>query len=144
MISLYTPRILRLAAGAADHPPIDNADARVRMRTPVCGSVIVLDLELDGAGRVGRVGYDVQACAVGQAAATIFAASAPGRTLDDLLAIDEELGRWLAGGQLAPPDWPDIDALIPARDTPARHAAIMLAFNAGARAARIATGQLLS
>lgn len=138
MSALYTTRILRLAVAAADHPPINQANARVRMRTPVCGSHIVLDLLLDEDGRVARIGYDIQACAIGQAAAAIFAAGAPGRDSDDLAAADAELARWLSGGQSMLPVWPDIDALVPARDKPARHAAIMLAFNAGARAARMA------
>ena len=71
----------------------------------------------------------VRACAVGQAAAAIFARAAPGRGGDEIGATHAALLEWLAGtGPL--PDWPGLAAIAPAREFPARHGAIMLPWTA--------------
>ena len=69
------------------------------------------------------------ACAVGQAAAALFAQSAEGRNAAELAESCVLLTAWLAGeGDV--PDWPGIALLEPARAYPARHAAILLAWEA--------------
>lgn len=71
----------------------------------------------------------VQACAVGQAAAAIFASAASGRTRDDIRLTERHLAAWLSGG-LSVPDWPDIAMLEQARGLPGRHGAILLPWKA--------------
>ena len=86
-------------------------------------------LGLDAAGTIDRVALRSQACAIGQAAAAIFARAAPGRSAEDIRAADEALTTWLAGeGGL--PDWPGLETIAAARDYPARHGAIRLAWQA--------------
>ena len=132
--ALYTTDILRLALGAAMHPRLAAAHGSAEQRTPVCGSRIVLDVALDGDGRIASVGMDVHACAMGQAAAGLFAEAARGRDRGDILIARNGLAEWLAGDRAVPPDWPGIEALVTARAYPARHAAILLPFNAASQA----------
>lgn len=127
---LYTTEILRLAMGAAMHPRLTAPDASAEARTPVCGSRIALDLALDGDGRVSAVGLDVHACAMGQASAGLFAGSVKGRDAADLAMARDALARWLSDAGEGAPSWPGISALAPARAYPARHAAILLPFDA--------------
>ena len=76
---LYTPELLALAVELADYPPLETALLHAEARSPTCGSTLAMDLALDADGRIARFGMRVRACAVGQAAAAIFARHAPGR-----------------------------------------------------------------
>ncbi len=127
---LYTTEILRLAMGAAMHPRLTAPGVSAEARTPVCGSRIAIDLALDGDGRVSAVGLDVHACAMGQASAGLFAASAVGYDAAGLAVAHETLAAWLSGASDNAPEWPGIAALAPARAYPARHAAILLPYDA--------------
>ena len=130
---LYTPELLALAVALADYPADPSLPLHGQARSKSCGSTLAADIGLDAAGRIETLGLRVRACAVGQAAAAIFARAAPGRGGDEIGATHAALLEWLAGtGPL--PDWPGLAAIAPAREFPARHGAIMLPWTA-ARAA---------
>jgi NifU-like protein involved in Fe-S cluster formation len=135
---LYNKDILRLAASIPYHARIEHPQACVEKRSPVCGSRVTVDLNLDGEGRVAEVGMLVRACALGQASAALMAAEARGRTATELAGARDELTAWLAGERATPPDWPGIGILTPALPHRARHASIRLAFEAAAEAALLA------
>lgn len=124
---LYTPQVLALATGLANWPWDDGLPLKGAARSRSCGSSLEIGLGLDAKGRIERVALRTQACAIGQAAAAIFAAGAPGR---DAAAIHESaaaISAWLAG-QGAMPGWPGLGALSAAQGVPGRHGAIMLAW----------------
>lgn len=126
---LYNRDILSLAVASAEHLPDPEARYHASSRAPLCGSRIILDVDADSEGRVTRVGMHVEACALGQAAATLLARHAPGRSLGDIRAARAAIAGWFDGTGDAP-DWPGFDLLAPARDYPARHGAILLPFDA--------------
>lgn len=131
--ALYNRDILALAVGSVDFPSREEARHRVSARAPLCGSAILLDIDADDDGRVTGVGMHVEACALGQASATLFARHAPGRSLAEIRAARDAIAGWFAGeGDL--PDWPGFDLLAPARDYPARQGAILLPFDAAVAA----------
>lgn len=135
--ALYNAEILRLAADGAAFGRLAGAQASVEKRSPVCGSRVTVDLTLDPGGRVAAVGMLVRACALGQAAAALFAAHAAGRDAGELAAARDELAAWLAGaGDL--PAWPGLGVFAPALPHHARHPSIRLAFEAAAEAAVLA------
>lgn len=134
---LYTLDVLRLAASTAEFPRLAASDASAERRAVTCGSRIVVDLALDAGGRVVAVGQDVKACALGQAAATVFARHAVGRSRDELTAARDAFALWLADADAPKPDWPGIDVLNRARSYPARHGAMRLPFEAAADAAAL-------
>jgi NifU-like protein involved in Fe-S cluster formation len=84
-------------------------------------------------GRVTQVSQAVEACAFGQAAASLVGTHAPEMALDKLRDIDKRVAHWLADGGEAP--WSGLDALAPARAKTGRHGAILLPFRALAREA---------
>jgi NifU-like protein involved in Fe-S cluster formation len=135
MSTLYSPAILRLALACADFPLLSEPDARVERRAPLCGSRITLDLRIDARGQTRAVGFAINACAVGQAAAALLAREVSGRSAEELAAISHALARWLDDPAAAMPDWPGIDALAPVRALPARRGAALLPFEAAAAAA---------
>jgi NifU-like protein involved in Fe-S cluster formation len=130
---LYTPELLALAVDLAEYPADAALPLHGKARSKSCGSTLGADLAVDAEGRIERLGLQVRACAVGQAAAAIFARAAVGRNLGDIQAAHAALTAWLAGsGEL--PAWPGLAAIVPARDYPGRHGAIMLPWTAAREA----------
>lgn len=127
--ALYTPEVLTLATSLAALRLDEGLPLRGRARSASCGSTLEVGLALDREGRIARIGVAAQACAVGQAAAAIMAAAAPGRGEADFTRTTAALAAWLAG-EGAMPDWPGLAAVAPARDFAARHGAMLLGWRA--------------
>ena len=132
---LYNKEILRLAASIPYHERIAEPMASVEKRSPVCGSRVTVDVNLDPDGRVAAIGMLVRACALGQASSALMGAHVVGRTPEELAEARDQLTAWLAGERVEAPEWPGLDLLAPARDYRARHPSIRLAFEAVAQAA---------
>jgi NifU-like protein involved in Fe-S cluster formation len=127
---LYNATILRLAATIPHARRLAQPHGSAERRSPVCGSRVTVDVELDADQRITAIGQDVRACALGQASASLMAAHAIGRTPDEMVAARDALTGWLAGERDDPGDWPGLDVFAPARPHSARHASIRLAFEA--------------
>ncbi|MES2441588.1 MAG: iron-sulfur cluster assembly scaffold protein [Pseudomonadota bacterium] len=134
---LYNNEILRLAASVPFLDRIERPQASVEKRSPVCGSRVTVDVDLDGEGRVAQTGMLVRACALGQASAALMAAHAVGRSADALAVARDALTAWLAG-EGPVPEWPGLAVFAPALPHRARHPSIRLAFEAVAEAAALA------
>lgn len=132
--TLYSLDVLRMAARVADFPPLADAALREERRSPTCGSRMTVTLRIDDEGRVAAIGLDAKACALGQAAASILARGAIGRTAGELAEASEAWRAYLAGEGETIPDWPDLALLAAGRDYPARHPSMRLAFEAAAAA----------
>lgn len=126
---LYNRDILALAVATSEHLPNPGARYHATARAPLCGSRILLDLDADDLGRVTCIGMHVEACALGQAAATLLARHVKGRNRDEIRGARDSIAGWF-GGTGAVPDWPGFELLAPARDYPARQGAILLPFDA--------------
>jgi NifU-like protein involved in Fe-S cluster formation len=132
--TLYNTEILRLAADIPYAERLADPQGSSERRSPICGSRVTVDIDLDAAGRVEAVGMLVRACALGQASSALFAKHAFGRSVDELEAARDALTAWLAGAGERP-DWPGLEVLTPALPHSARHPSIRLAFEAAAEAA---------
>jgi NifU-like protein involved in Fe-S cluster formation len=135
---LYNRDILRLAAHIPHLGRLRGAQARVERRSAVCGSRVAVEVRLDEQGRVAGLGQEVSACALGQASAAVMGAHAVGLDAAELERARDQLDAFLRGGADHPGDWPGVEALIVARSYPARHASILLPFEAVAEAAALA------
>jgi NifU-like protein involved in Fe-S cluster formation len=127
--ALYTPEVLALAANLAAYSWDETLPLKGEARSKSCGSTIALGIALDAQGRIERVALRSQACAIGQAAAAIFAKAAPGQDAQAIQAADDAIAAWLAG-EAGLPGWPGLETIAPARGYPARHGAIRLAWQA--------------
>lgn len=132
--ALYNTAILRLAA-SPPAPRLDAPQASVVRVSPVCGSRVTVDLDVDDAGRVARFGSEVRACALGQASAALLGQHIVGRSAHELAAARNGLAAFLSGDAETPGDWPGLEIFAPARPHRARHASILLGFDAAAAAA---------
>ncbi|MEO1168329.1 MAG: iron-sulfur cluster assembly scaffold protein [Pseudomonadota bacterium] len=133
--ALYNAEILRLATEIPHQARLDAPHASVEKRSPVCGSRVIVDVQVDSEGRIAALGQEVRACALGQASAALMARHALGRSRSELASARDALTAYLAGERDDPGDWPGLEILAPALPHKARHASIRLAFEAIADAA---------
>jgi NifU-like protein involved in Fe-S cluster formation len=126
---LYTPGVLALATELAAWPPAPHFPLHGSARSPACGSSLSLDLSVDQNGRVDAVGIAPRACAIGQAAAAIFAKEVIGRDRAGIAGARDAIAAWLDGtGGL--PDWPGLDSINAVPAYAGRHGAVLLSWNA--------------
>jgi NifU-like protein involved in Fe-S cluster formation len=139
--SLYNTQILRLAASIPHQRRLDDAQASVQRVSPICGSRVTVDLDLDAHGRIARFGQEVRACALGQASAAVLGAEVIGKSPFEVAQARDALAAFLKGESETPGDWPGLELFAPARPHKGRHGSILLAFQATADAAAAASGE---
>ena len=132
---LYSAKLLRLAAEMPRAGRLADPHASSEKVSKLCGSRIIVDVKVAG-GRVTDFAQDVKACALGQASAALMAANACGRSVEELDSARDALAAYLADTRGDPGAWPGLAIFAPAVPHRARHASILLAFDAVAQAAR--------
>lgn len=136
LIKLYSGRILELAADIPHLGRLDEPQATVKKRSPLCGSTVTVDVALSD-GRVSAFGQDVKACALGQAAASVVGSAVIGRSPDELAEARDALRAILKeDGPTPAAPFDGFEVLRPAAAFRNRHASIMLSIEAAAEAAR--------
>jgi NifU-like protein involved in Fe-S cluster formation len=136
-MALYTLEILRLASSLVAGDTLADPDGVAEKRSPICGSQINAEVKLDR-GRITQLAIRASACAMGQASAAIVRGQALGTSLTELASLRAGLAAYLSGDGDLPSTWPKLALLAPAKDYPARHAAILLPFDAVLAAAEAA------
>lgn len=136
MSDLYHNRILELAANIPHIGALVAPEGKSLKVSRLCGSRVQVELSLDERGdQVRDIALDLQACALGQAAASILAEHAIGASVQEIRAARDALRAMLkAGGP--PPEgrfW-ELRHLEPVADYPPRHASTLLAFEAAVEA----------
>ncbi len=132
---LYNTEILRLATSIPHVGRLAESAGTSERRSKTCGSKIIVDVNLDEAGRVTDFAQTVSACALGQASAALLGMHVIGKSADDLAEVKMALAAFLAGSANHPGDWPGLEVFANAVPHHARHAAILLPFEAAAEAA---------
>ncbi|SEM58505.1 NifU homolog involved in Fe-S cluster formation [Sphingomonas gellani] len=140
-LAVPPPEVIRLTAQNPFTERLQNAQGSSEKRSPLCGSRIVVDVNLDDDGRVAEVGMRVNACAFSQASATLLARNLVGRSAEELAQARDAMAGWMAGDGVAP-NWPDIHHLDPERLNAVRRQSVQLAFQAAAEAAEQAAAKV--
>lgn len=130
LIKLYSGRILALAADIPHAERLDTAQASVKKRSPLCGSLVTVDLDMKD-GRVSAFGQDVKACALGQASASVVGGAIIGCSAEQVFQARDQLRALLKGSGIVP-DAPfgDFEVFLPASAYKNRHASILLSIEA--------------
>ena len=128
--NIYNRRILELAADIPRLGTLPDADASATAHSKLCGSTVTVHLKVDD-DVVSDFAHEVKACALGQASSSIMGRNVVGSAAAELRAIREDMRRMLKNGGPPPTGkWSDLAYLEPARDLKARHASILLTFDA--------------
>ena len=118
--------MLRLAAEAACAGRLAARDASAEIVNPVCGDRIRLDVRTEG-GRIAALGYEVHACVLTQASASLLGRHAVAHTATEIRELAAEIEAMLRAEGAAPGgDWSGYAALEPVRAHPSRHQCVML------------------
>jgi NifU-like protein involved in Fe-S cluster formation len=141
---LYHNRVLELAADIPHLGRLASPDGSAHKVSRVCGSTVTVDVTLDAVGRIAAISVDPHACALGQAATSILAREAVGKSLPEIRAARDRLRAMLKEGGEPPsagePFW-ELRHLAPVREYPPRHASTLLAFDAAVEAMEQAQGR---
>jgi NifU-like protein involved in Fe-S cluster formation len=128
---LYSARLLSLSASIPHLGRLDAPQGSATRHARLCGSVVTVDAVLDADGLVSDFAQDVKACALGQASAAVLGQGVIGVSLQEVTQARDGLRALLAGehasfdGRFA-----DLSIFEAVRDYKARHASVMLAFEA--------------
>jgi NifU-like protein involved in Fe-S cluster formation len=129
--ALYNEKILALANGLVKEDRLANPQATVQVDSPLCGSSIRVDVNVDENGRLSAYGQQVRACALGQSSAALMKAICIGKSYDDIARARHQITLMLKEGGPSPEgDWSDYEILSPAHDHKSRHASVLLPFKA--------------
>lgn len=130
LMKLYSQRILALASSISHTDRLNDPNATVRKRSPLCGSTVEVDVNFTD-GIVTDFGQDVKACALGQTSASVLGANIIGLSKDQIITGRDQLFTMLrSDGAIPDAPFQDLEVLLPAREYSNRHASIMLAFDA--------------
>nr|WP_321444101.1 iron-sulfur cluster assembly scaffold protein [uncultured Cohaesibacter sp.] len=128
--AIYNKKILEFAGNIPRLERLKAPQASAKAHSKLCGSTVEVDLVMDE-GRIVDYGQTVNACALGQAAASVVGRQIIGSDGDEMRALRRTMQAMLKE-KGSPPDgkWDDMKYLEPVRDYPARHASMLLVFDA--------------
>jgi len=127
---IYNAQILAAAAAISHIGRLDDPHASAFKQAKYCGSTIIIDVMMQD-GVITDFAQEVQACALGQAAASIVSRQIIGTTGDEIKTLHQTVTAMLQG-QGEPPQgrFADFAMLQPAKDYKARHGSIVLVLDA--------------
>jgi nitrogen fixation protein NifU and related proteins len=129
-LGIYSAGLLRLAAEATGAGRLSERDASADILNPTCGDHIAVDVRL-AAERIAALGYEVHACVLTQASASLLGRHAAGRTAAEIREVTEQIEAMLrAGGELPEGSWADYAVFAPVRAHKSRHECVMLPLRA--------------
>jgi NifU-like protein involved in Fe-S cluster formation len=129
-LGIYSAGLLRLAAEAVGAGRLAECDASAEILNPTCGDRIRVDVK-GNPERIAEIGYEVHACVLTQASASLLGRHAPGRSADEIQALADQIEGMLRTHGGAPEgDWSGYDAFEPVRTHKSRHECVMLPLRA--------------
>ena len=125
---LYQERIVALAKAKIGAGKLETPTKTVRRDNPLCGDRVILDVRLDGDGRIAEIGHQVRGCLLCQASASALSAVAIGRDAAGvaLLRHDAERALGREPGETREP----FDAFAPVAAHKARQDCVLLPLEA--------------
>lgn len=135
--ALYSDAVLKLAANLPRLGRLDAPHGTGEKVARLCGSRAIVDVRLDGSGRIADFAQDVKACALGQAAASLLGEAVIGASVDEIEALREQMIAMLKRGGPGPEGrFEGLRLLSQVADYPARHASTLVAIEATVEAVR--------
>lgn len=127
---LYSREILRRTTQLQHLGRLAQPQGSADRVAKLCGSTIHVELRVDG-DAVSDFAMEIQACALGQAAAAILSQHVIGAPVADIFAARDALRDVLKARAAAfPQRFADLDILKTVKDYPARHASTLLSLEA--------------
>ena len=129
-LGIYNAAMLRLAAEARGAGRLSERDGSAEILNPTCGDRITVDVRL-AQDRIAALGYDVHACVLTQASASLLGRHAPERSAAEIRDVTGQIEAMLREGGAVPGGaWSDYAALEGVRAHGSRHECVMLPLRA--------------
>jgi NifU-like protein involved in Fe-S cluster formation len=138
---LYNKRILELAADIPLLGKLTAPHGSSTKRSKLCGSVVSVQVKMHD-GVVSEFAHEVKACALGQAASSIMARHAIGASIVELEQALCDVQAMLKDGIILQHGrFVEMNVLQGVRSFAARHASVLLTFEATVEAVKLAIAQ---
>ena len=89
-MDIYREQIIDLYEHPLNYGEVEGADFSYEEDNPLCGDVIRVEVKLDENGRVAKVSWSGDGCAISQASASLLTEEIKGMTLDEVKAFDKD------------------------------------------------------
>ena len=96
---LYQERIVALAKARTGAGKLANPTTTVRRDNPLCGDRVIIDVRLDGQGRIAEIAHQVRGCLLCQASASALASIAVGKDAVGIAAARQDAERAVGKAQ---------------------------------------------
>ena len=127
---LYDMSLLRLASSLEGKEHLENPQSAADAVSRLCGSRVHVEMAMEK-GVVSDFAQIVDACLLGQAAASVMAKEIVGETPQGLRDVAARMRAMLKEEGVPPSGkWSDLAVLEKARHYPTRHASTLLVFDA--------------
>ena len=117
---LYREILLDHYRSPRNRGPLAGANARAEGANPLCGDEIVVELLVDGEGRIADVAFGGSGCSISQASSSLMTQYVKGRPADDALAAVDAFQRMMVEGEQPSEEFGNIEALSGVRRFPVR------------------------
>ena len=132
----YSRDVLRRATQIDHVGRLRAPDAVIDRTAKLCGSHVHIEVNVQDP-IISDFAIEIKACALGQASAAILSQGVIGASFDEIQTARDALAAMLKGGvSLFPERFDQLTLLQSVRDFPARHGAVLLAWDAVLEAIR--------
>jgi nitrogen fixation NifU-like protein len=128
---LYRDSILSHVRNPRNHAVVPDADVTGESVNPFCGDETSLQLRLNDAGRVARVGLQGRGCSINRAAGSIMSEAIEDKSLDEIEALSALFRGMMRGREPAQDEWAqlgELEALSSVTQFPVRIKCALLAW----------------
>ena len=125
---LYQERIVAFAKAKTGAGKLTAPTRTARRDNPLCGDRVIIDVTLDGAGKIAEIAHQVRGCLLRQAAASALASMAVGKDAAGIAELRHDAERAIGRGEGTPHE--PFAAFAPVAAHKSRQECVLLPFEA--------------
>lgn len=125
---LYQEKIVALAKARTGAGKLEAPTRTARRDNPLCGDRVIIDVRVDGEGKIAEIGHQVRGCLLCQASASALASVAVGKDKAGIAALRHDADRAL--GRETGESHEPFDVFAPVKDHKSRQECVLLPLEA--------------
>ncbi|MGB0126508.1 MAG: iron-sulfur cluster assembly scaffold protein, partial [Rhodocyclaceae bacterium] len=122
---LYQQVIKTLAQADHGGGRLEQPDGAARLDNSLCGDRVTMEVRV-GDGRVIALAHQTRGCLLCRASASLIGLRASGLAREELVRAAADVESLIAAAGTVPPEWPELESFLPARNYPSRHGCVLL------------------
>ncbi len=130
---LYHEKILHFSRIAREIKALKEFKQSYTNRNPICGDQITVTFDYDNKYKVTSYGHEVRGCVLCEASAGLLANFISGKSVNEMLTIDQEVKLWLKE-ELQETKIDNLNSFTPVKQFKNRHQCVILPFEAFVKA----------